>query len=159
MEVARSNLIERSSLEPKARGPRYTKSDDVWLLEMIRKITDLRPTYGYRRVTALLNIELKNAEKTNVNHKRIYRIMKAAGLLLQRHTGKPTRTHDGEIITLYSDTRWCSDAFSVQCWNAERVHVAFSLDTCDREVIRYISSTIGIDGGCSCPVNAEHFLV
>ena len=147
MEVARSNLVERSSEERKARNTRYTKADDVWLLEMILKITDRRPTYGYRRVTALLNIELKDAGIQPVNHKRIYRIMKASGLLLQRHTGKPTRTHDGEIITLHSDTRWCSDAFSIQCWNAERVHVAFSLDTCDREVIRYISSTIGIDGG------------
>jgi len=113
---------------------------------MIRTITDSRPTYGYRRVTQLLNIELENQGKKRVNHKRIYRIMKAASLLLQRHTGKPVRTHDGKVITLHSDTRWCSDAFSIQCWNAERVHVAFSLDTCDREVIRYIASTIGVDG-------------
>jgi putative transposase len=26
------------------------------------------------------------------------------------------------------------------------VHVAFSLDTCDREAMRYIASTIGVDG-------------
>jgi hypothetical protein len=26
------------------------------------------------------------------------------------------------------------------------VHVVFSLDTCDREAIRYLASTIGIDG-------------
>jgi hypothetical protein len=29
--------------------------------------------------------------------------------LLQRHTGKSTRTHDGVIITLKSNLRWCSD--------------------------------------------------
>lgn len=113
---------------------------------MIQKVTDARPTYGYRRVTQLLNLELKKQRKSAVNHKRIYRIMKGAKLLLQRHTGKPNRTHDGKVITLHSDTRWCSDAFSIQCWNAERVHVAFSLDTCDREAIRYIASTIGVDG-------------
>ena len=45
-----------------------------------------------------------------------------------------------------SNTRWCSDAFSIQCWNGDQVHVAFSMDTCDREVMRYIASTIGIDG-------------
>jgi len=43
LEVAGSSLIERSSGEPKTRSPRYTKSDDGWLLEMIRKITGLRP--------------------------------------------------------------------------------------------------------------------
>jgi putative transposase len=146
MEVARSNLTERISPVEKPRPKRYSKSDDVWLLEMIRNIAAVRPTYGYRRVTVLLNLELKSAEKPTVNHKRIYRIMKTAGLLLQRHTGKPNRTHDGKVITLHSDTRWCSDAFTIQCWNAERVHVAFSLDTCDREAIRYIASTIGVDG-------------
>ena len=130
----------------KLRQPRYSKSDDSWLLPMIQKITDSRPTYGYRRVTQLLNLDLKKQRKSAVNHKRIYRIMKGAKLLLQRHTGKPNRTHDGKVITLHSDTRWCSDAFSIQCWNAERVHVAFSLDTCDREAIRYIASTIGVDG-------------
>ena len=78
--------------------------------------------------------------------KRICRIMKTEKILLQRHTAKPTRTHEGKIITLHRDTRWCSDAFTIQCWNAERVHVVFSLDTCDREVMRYLSSTIGVDG-------------
>jgi putative transposase len=60
--------------------------------------------------------------------------------------GKTTRTHEEKIITLHSDTRWCSDAFANQCCNAERVHVVFSLDTCNREVMGYLSSTIGVDG-------------
>jgi transposase InsO family protein len=113
---------------------------------MIRAITDSRPTYGYRRITRLLNLELQKQGKLNINHKRVYRIMKTHELLLQRHTGKPVRQHDGKIITLHSDTRWCSDSFAIQCWNAERVHVVFSLDTCDREAIRYLASTIGVDG-------------
>ena len=127
----------------------------MWILPLIRKITDNRPTYGYRRVTQLLNLDLESAGKPRVNHKRIYRIMKTASLLLQRHTGRPTRTHDGKIITLHSNTRWCSDGFSIQCWNAERVHVAFSLDTCDREAIRYIASTIGVDGAMVRDLMAE----
>jgi putative transposase len=66
--------------------------------------------------------------------------------LLQRHTGRPHRTHDGRVITSQSNTRWCSDVFSIQCWNGDRVHVAFSLDTCDREAIRYVASTRGVEG-------------
>ncbi len=149
LEVARSNLTEqmvRLDSEPEAVVRRYTKADDTWILPMIRKITDERPTYGYRRITQLLNLELENEGKSRINHKRVFRIMKAANLLLQRHTGKPTRTHDGKIVTLHSNTRWCSDGFAIQCWNAERVHVAFSLDTCDREAMRFIASTIGVDG-------------
>ena len=146
LEVSRSNLREQISQSASLRRQRYTKADDIWILPMIQTITDNRPTYGYRRVTQLLNLELEKQGKQKVNHKRVYRMMREAKLLLQRHTGKPVRTHDGKVITLHSDTRWCSDAFSIQCWNAERVHVTFSLDTCDREVIRYIASTIGVDG-------------
>jgi len=134
---------------------RYNKLDDAWLLPMIREITDRRSTYGYRRVTSLLNLDLKKQGKMRVNHKRVYRIMKQNGLLLQRHTGKPNRTHDGKIITLHSNTRWCSDAFHIQCWNGDRVHVIFSLDTCDREVIRYLSSTIGVDGAMARDLMVE----
>jgi len=72
--------------------------------------------------------------------------MKAEVLLLPKHSGKRVRQNDGKMITLHSDTRWDSDAFAIQCWNAERVHVVFSLDTCDREAIRYLASTIGVDG-------------
>ena len=74
------------------------------------------------------------ATATRVNAKRVYRVMKAPGLLLARYTGKSTRTHDGVIITLKSNLRWCSDGFEIRCWNGERVQVAFSLDCCDREV-------------------------
>jgi len=146
MEVSSPNLNNQTHAAENPKTTRYSKSDDAWILPLIQKITDARPTYGYRRVTQLLNLELKKQVKTGLNHKRIYRIMKGAGLLLQRYTGKPNRTHDGKVITLHSDTRCCSDAFSIQCWNAERVHVAFSLDTCDREAIRYFASTIGVDG-------------
>jgi putative transposase len=67
-------------------------------------------------------------------------------LLLARYDKKKTQTHDGQVITLKSNTRWCSDCFTIQCFNGDRVHVAFALDTCDREVMSYVASTIGIDG-------------
>ena len=82
MEVSRSNLMERVHTEPVKRV-RYRKEDDLWLLPMIKKITTDRPTYGYRRVTALLNLDLKNAKKLCVNHKRVYRIMRQNSLLLR----------------------------------------------------------------------------
>ncbi|NVJ07115.1 DDE-type integrase/transposase/recombinase [Myxococcus sp. AM001] len=66
--------------------------------------------------------------------------MRDAGLLLQRHTGKPTCTHAGTVTTLKSDLRWCSDGFEIRCWNGERVQVVLSLDCCDREVIAYRTS-------------------
>lgn len=124
----------------------YHKLRDAELLPYIREITDKRSSYGYRRVTVLLNHRLKKENKSAVNHKAVYRIMKKNHLLLPSYGKKPTRTHDGKVITLKSNTRWCSDCFTVQCANGDKVHVAFAMDTCDREVLGFIASTMGIDG-------------
>jgi putative transposase len=144
MGVARSNLVERAKARERKKRP--SPADDVWLLPRIRELTDGRPSYGYRRTTALLNRELVAEGKARVNAKRIYRLMREAQLLLARYTGKPTRTHDGQVVTLRSDMRWCSDSFEIRCWSGERVQVAFSLDCCDREVMAFVATSAAIDG-------------
>ena len=53
-------------------------------MPLIRRVVDERPTYGYRRVTALVNRLLAAEGKPTANHKRFFRIMKQQGLLLQR---------------------------------------------------------------------------
>jgi hypothetical protein len=100
LEVSRSNLIDQSSSRRAKRG-RYSKADDDRLMPMIRAFVDERPTYGYRRITVLLNRKLRSLGHPRVNHKRVYRIMLHAGLLLQRHTGlRRGRAHDGVVRTL-----------------------------------------------------------
>ena len=128
---------------------------DEALLNKIKELIAIRPTYGYRRITALLN---KDFEGSRMNHKRVYRMMKQYGLLLPKHgIIRPCRTHDGKVQTLRSNTRWCSDYFTIPCWNGDRVYVAFSLDTCDREAMCYIASTKGIDGQAIRDLMAETF--
>jgi transposase InsO family protein len=99
-------------------------------------------------VTALLNRELVAEGKPTVNHKRTYRVMRDHQLLLQRHTGKKsTRTHDGQVVTLKSNLRWCSDSFEIRCRNGDVVRVVFSLDCCDRECMRWRATVnAGING-------------
>ena len=139
--VARSNIVERTKNPRKPRG-HYVKPDDTWLLPLIRELVDERPTYGYRRIHALLQRRLRVEGKPAVNHKRIYRLMKQHGLLLAKHTGKRTvRPHDGKVVTLKSNLRWCSDAFEIPCWNGEVVRVVFSLDCCDREVMNHVAAS------------------
>jgi len=60
------------------------------LLEIgaIHRLVDERPTYGYRRIAALLKSERQSSSQAPVNTKRIYRLMKKHGLLLERHTGR-----------------------------------------------------------------------
>jgi putative transposase len=78
---------------------------------------------------------------------RVYRLMKKHGLLLARHTGRRRpREHGGQVATLRSNTRWCSDGLEFTCWNGEIVRVAFALDCHDREVIGWVATTAGISG-------------
>lgn len=141
--VARSNIVERGKKPRKPRG-HYAMLDDRWLLPPVRELVDERPTYGYRRIHALVIRRIQVEGKTAVNHKRVYRLMKQNGLLLARHTGKRAiRQHDGKVITLKSNLRWCSDAFEIPCWNGEVVRVAFSLDCCDRELVSLWPSPAG----------------
>lgn len=143
--VARSNLIKRLSTDQRKRES-YVKADDADLLPLIREL-DSRPMYGYRRITALLNRRFSAAGAPQVNHKRIFRIMKLHGPLLQCYTGQRIeRAHDGAVRTLRSNMRWCSDRFEVSCCNGEIVCVAFTLDTCDREAITCTASTAGVTG-------------
>lgn len=134
LSVSRSNLMAA----PKPRLPlRIDVEDDVGILAGLKSIATNRSTYGYRRTCAILNRLRRREGSRPVNHKRAYRLMRDAGLLLQRHTGKSTHTHEGKIITMKSDLRYCTDGFEIRCWNGERVQVIFSLDCCDREVIAF----------------------
>jgi transposase InsO family protein len=147
MGVARSHLIERTRAGERPACNRYNKADDAWLLPLIRELVDCRATYGYRRICALLNRKLEGMGKTAVNHKRVYRIMHQNGLLLVRHTGKrPPLLHEGKVVTLRSNLRWCSDGFEIACWNGQVVRVAFALDCCDREIISHVATAGGITG-------------
>jgi putative transposase len=141
--VSRSNLINK--LKTPKRKPVNRKGDEE-ILKMIGEVIEERKSYGYRRVTVRVNGMRNKLGFSSVNQKRIYRLMKQNNLLLSRPFFKPQRSHTGKVHTIASNTRWCSDSFVIQCFNGDRVHVAFSLDTCDREVMRYVASTIGIDG-------------
>lgn len=144
--VARSNLIEQLGGKIKRRG-RYQRQGDDELLAAIRQLTDARPTYGYRRITALLNRARRASGAQPVNHKRVFRLMSEARLLLQPHVGlRPVRAHEGQVIALESNQRWSSDGLEISCWNGEVVRVAFAIDTCDREIIAWQASSGGISG-------------
>src|ERR1700729_1902382 len=146
LAVARSNLIERVSRRAKSRRP-YRKAGDDELLALIRRLVDERPTYGYRRIRRLINRQRKANGKPLVNGKRVLRIMQANKLTLERHSGRrPGRTHDGVVIALRSNIRWCSDHFELACRNGEIVRVLFAIDACDREVMGWLAASAGISG-------------
>jgi len=142
--VAKSNLADqlRRSDRPR-RGPCRRAEDEAVLAE-IRAITDARPTYGYRRVTALLNRARQSSGEPPLNHQRIFRLMRLASMRLQPHTGRrPIRTQEGTVVAPASNQRWASDGLEILCWNGEVVGVAFAIDTHDREIIAWVAPSGG----------------
>jgi putative transposase len=145
--VARSNLAEQAKRGGGRPRAAYRKAGDAELLARIRPLVDARPSYGDRRITALLNRQAEAEGLARANHKRVYRVMKRAGLLLAPHTGRGRqRPHDGEVATAASDQRWAADVFEIPCWNGDAVRVAFAIDTHDREVLAWTASPRGIGG-------------
>lgn len=144
--VSRSQLSARLTGNTKPRT-HYRKAEDAELLVVLRSLVDARPTYGYRRIGALVNRERLKNGLPRLNHKRFYRLMSQNHLLLQAHTGKPPgRAHEGKIVTIRPNLRWTSDGFEIPCWNGQTVRVAFALDTCDREAMAWCATTSGISG-------------
>ena len=143
--VFHSDLIDRMRERPKKRIGRPPLPDDKLVAEIKAVIGEL-PTYGYRRVHAILKRQALAAGLKPPNHKRVYRVMKVHGLLLDRHAGGVERRHDGRVAVDARNRRWCSDGFEIGCDNGERVRVAFALDCCDREAMSFLATTSGVSG-------------
>lgn len=147
LKVSRSNLAERLGGRSKSRGP-YRKTEDADLLPALRRLVDARPTYGYRRIAALLNRERRAASQPVVNAKRVHRIMGNNAMLLEKHTTiRKGRIHDGKVMVMRSNLRWCSDGLEFTCWNGDVVRLAFIIDAFDREIIAWTAvANAGISG-------------
>ena len=72
--VSRSNLIERTRERAKKRIGWPPLPDDKLVAEIKAVIAEL-PTYGYRRVHAILKRQALAAGLKPPNHKRVYRVM------------------------------------------------------------------------------------
>lgn len=152
--VSRCLRVSRAHLHALARRTHHwrdrrcsLKSDDSEALERIRDVAGDLPTYGYRRIWALLRRQSENKGLAVINAKRVYRIMRQHGLLLGR---KPVltplqRAHTGKVAVGESNQRWCSDGFEFRCDNGEKLRVTFALDCCDREALYWAAGTGGFD--------------
>ncbi|EEY4091228.1 IS3 family transposase [Escherichia coli] len=128
-------------------GRRSRHSDDTDVLLRIHHVIGELPTYGYRRVWALLRRQAELDGMPAINAKRVYRIMRQNALLLERKTAVPPskRAHTGKVAVKESNQRWCSDGFEFRCDNGEKLRVTFALDCCDREALHWAVTTGGFD--------------
>lgn len=143
--VSRSQLTARiKQATENKRARRRRIPDDAALVERIKSAISNLPSYGYRRVWALLRRQTEPV----VNVKRVYRVMRDHNLLLERRRKQPgvARRHEGRVAVDESNTRWCSDGFEFRCDDGDRLRVTFALGCCDREAISWVASPLGYSG-------------
>ncbi|MCW3752525.1 IS3-like element IS2 family transposase [Shigella flexneri] len=148
LRVSRAQLhviLRRTDDWMDGRRSRHTDYTDV-LLRIHHVIGEL-PTYGYRRVWALLRRQAELDGMPAINAKRVYRLMRQNALLLERKPAVPPskRAHTGRVAVKESNQRWCSDGFEFCCDNGERLRVTFALDCCDREALHWAVTTGGFN--------------
>ena len=152
--VSRCPRVSRAQLHAMARRSKdwqdrrcKRKPDDTEALSRIHAVIGDLPTYGYRRIWALLRRRSETDDMAVINAKRIYRIMRQNALLLERKPAIPPskRAHTGKVAVGESNRRWCSDSFEFSCDNGEKLRVTFALDCCDREALHWAASTGGYD--------------
>lgn len=96
--VSRCLRVSRAQLHAMARrskdwqdSRRKRKPDDTEALDRIYTVIGDLPTYGYRRVWALLRRQSETDDMSVINAKRVYRIMRQNALLLECKPAIPPR--------------------------------------------------------------------
>jgi putative transposase len=126
LHVARSGL----GLRPSKAGRRLRDSSE--LEGMLQVLIREHPTYGYRRLWALL----RNRLGIRANRKRIYRILKAKRWLVhQRRVTPRPRVKASVSRTTQSDRRWAMDMTHVDCGRDGWAHLVGVIDCHDRELL------------------------
>ena len=118
----------------------HLQQDDS-LQKEIQEALGRDPSFGYKRLTAVINRKRQKTNQPRVNAKRVYRVAKQRHLLLVSKPSLPgySKEHNGQVSVDASNKRWCSDGLEFKCFNGEHVSMTFVLDCCDREVISFVA--------------------
>lgn len=108
------------------------RKDDTLLTERLRELARQRPRFGYRRLHALLR---RKGEV--VNHKRVYRVYRAAGLAVPRRKRKRVAVRRGQPMRIGTrpNEHWSLDFMSDTLCTGRRLRTLSILDTCTREAL------------------------
>ena len=111
-----------------------TPADEVALIERIRAWIQLHPTYGYRRIWALL----RGKDHLVVNRKKVYRLMQEKRwMVCQRQVTPRPRVKVDRSKAARSDERWAMDLTHVYCGMDGWAHLAAVIDCHDRELVGF----------------------
>ena len=119
--------VSRSTVRYQPQG-----KDDAVLVERLRELARQRPRFGYRRLHALLR---RDGEV--VNHKRVYRVYRAAGLAVPQRKRKRVAVRRGQPVRIGTrpNEHWSLDFMSDTLSTGRRLRTLSVLDTCTREAL------------------------
>ena len=129
--VPRHRLYYRRCPRPQRRRARRAPPAEV-LQEVL---AECPPSYGYRRVRALLR-----RRGVRCNPKTVYKWLKERRMLASHRRPtppKPGRLHTGKVTVPLSNRRWACDITTLACENKERLRLAVILDCADRMVLAW----------------------
>jgi len=85
-------------------------------------------------------------------------------MLLERHTSRRKgRIHDGKVMVMRSNLRWCSDGLEFVCWTGDIISMALIIDAFDREIVAWTAAAGADISGSDVrdrdiwPVNCRRF--
>ena len=125
LQVARSNVQRIKKERTQAKGRNKT------LEKRIKKLIRKYPTFGYRRIWAMLR-----RAGVRVNKKTVYRIIKAKRWFVTQRVVTPRpRAAGRRSVAPASDVRWAMDVTHIHCGRDGWGHLAGVIDCHDRELI------------------------
>ena len=113
---------------------------DTVLVERIRELIKDHPTFGYRKLWALL----RYGEGLLVNLKAVYRILRAKRWFVRQRTVTPRPRAQGRTsVAPASNVRWAMDLTHIYCGDDGWGHLAAIIDCHDREIVGWEFSLRG----------------
>jgi putative transposase len=123
---ARLHRTKRQEKRRRAGIPPWT--------ERLRQWVQQHPTFGYRRLWALLRFQ----DGVVVNRKAVYRLLKQKGWFVHQRVSTPRpRARGWTSRASRSNERWAMDVTHIPCGQDGWAHLAAVIDCHDREVIGY----------------------
>jgi len=125
--------VARSALRP-TEGRTSDRRLDELLVARIRKWMNQHPTFGYRRIWALL----RRKDGMSVNRKAVYRVLAAKRWFVHQRVRTPRpRVQGRRSRAEASNQRWAMDVTHIPCGQDGWAHLAAVIDCHDREIVGY----------------------
>jgi len=130
LQVSRSNYYRKAESCGNISSPRDKSNEE--LVELIKTVKLEHPYWGYRRVRARVSKILGYS----VNHKRIYRLMRNNGLMVdvKHYKAKRTVTRD-KPRAVRKNEWWGTDMTKFYVQNVGWVYLVFVLDWYTKKII------------------------